>query len=52
MEILIFTGIRVLEALFVIGWVGSLLVLLLSGIEDTRMLFEQDEPAPLAETHD
>jgi hypothetical protein len=51
MEILVFTGIRALEAMFVIGWIGSLLVLLLSGIEDARMLFEKDEAAPQAETH-
>jgi hypothetical protein len=52
MEILVFTGIRVLEILFVIGWIGSLLVLLLSGIEDTRMLLEKDEPAPQADAHE
>lgn len=45
MDILIHAGVRVLEALFVIGWAGSALVLLLSGIEDIHMLFEKDEPA-------
>lgn len=44
MDALIHTGVRVLEVLFVVGWAGSLLVLLLSGVEDIRIIFEKDEP--------
>lgn len=45
MELLIHFGVRVLEALFVVGWIGSALVLLLSGVEDARIIFEEDAPA-------
>ncbi len=43
---LVGVGIRVLEAMFLAGWAGSVLVLLLSGIEDAATIFEKDEPAP------
>jgi hypothetical protein len=45
MDVLIHTGVRVLEGLFVVGWAGSVLVLLLSGVEDIRIIFEKDKPA-------
>ncbi len=45
MDLLIHTGVRVLEGLFVVGWAGSLLVLLLSSVEDIRIFFEKDKPA-------
>ena len=44
MDVLIHTGVRVLEVLFVVGWAGSLLVLLLSGVEDVRIIFDKDKP--------
>jgi hypothetical protein len=36
-------AIRVLETLFVVGVVGSALVVILTGIEDFKMLFMKDE---------
>lgn len=36
--------IQILETLFVIGMIGSGIVILLSGIEDVENLFEEDEP--------
>lgn len=37
---------RVLEALFLIGLVGSVIVLAITTVEDLAILFERDEPAP------
>lgn len=37
-----------LFALFTAGWVGSIIVVLLSGIEDLRTVFSSDKPH---ETH-
>jgi hypothetical protein len=37
---------RVLEALFLIGIVGSVIVLAITTVEDLAILFERDEPAP------
>lgn len=36
-------GLRVLEAMFVLGWLGSMVVLVLTGIEDVETLVEVDE---------
>ena len=41
--------IRLLEVLFVVGWIGSFLVILLSGVEDMETVFEHDPPAPPSE---
>jgi hypothetical protein len=35
---------RILEAMFALGIVGSTVVLVLSGIEDLKTLFGEDEP--------
>lgn len=35
-------GVRSLEVLFFAGWVGSLIVLLLSGFEDVRTALEEE----------
>lgn len=40
-------AIRVLEVLFFAGWVGSAVVLLLTGVEDLRVVFKHSPP----ETH-
>jgi hypothetical protein len=37
---------RFLEALFLIGIVGSLIVVVITTVEDLAVLFERDEPAP------
>lgn len=42
---LLTTAIRLLEALFVMGAVGSALVVLLTAVEDFKMLFARDEKA-------
>ena len=44
MDVLIHSGVRILEGLFVVGWAGSVLVLLLSGVEDIRIIFEKEKP--------
>lgn len=36
---------RVLEGLFLIGIVGSVIVLAITTVEDLAILFERDEPA-------
>ncbi len=38
--------IKLLEALFVIGALGSLAVLAVSMVEDVEVILERDEPAP------
>jgi hypothetical protein len=45
MNVFATAGIRFLELVFALGWIGSLLVLLLSAIEDAEVIFEKDEPA-------
>jgi hypothetical protein len=35
--------VRILEGMFVVGAVGSVVVLVLSGIEDLKMLFGREE---------
>ncbi len=35
--------VRVLEGMFVVGAIGSFVVLVLSGIEDLKMLFGREE---------
>jgi hypothetical protein len=43
---LVKVGIEVLEAVFVIGMAGSVLVIILSGIEDVETMFDSgDEPS-------
>jgi hypothetical protein len=37
---------RFLEALFLIGVVGSLIVVVITTVEDFAVLFERDQPAP------
>jgi len=37
-------AIKILEALFVIGLLGSAVVILLSGVEDIETALEPDEP--------
>jgi hypothetical protein len=53
MDFAIATGIRILEVLFFAGWVGSLLVILLSLIDYIRTYLMKDEsvspPPPLIE---
>lgn len=44
MDFAISTGIRVLEVLFFAGWVGSLLVIVLSLIDYIRTYLNKDEP--------
>jgi hypothetical protein len=36
-------AIRVLETLFVVGAIGSAIVVVLTGVEDFKMLFMKDE---------
>ncbi|MBZ5721245.1 MAG: hypothetical protein LAO03_12770 [Acidobacteriia bacterium] len=36
-------GVRLLEAMFAVGIVGSTIVLILTGIEDVETLFGSDE---------
>ncbi len=38
-------AIRVLETLFVAGAIGSALVVIMTGVEDFKMLFMKDEKA-------
>jgi hypothetical protein len=44
MDFLLVIGIRLLEFLFVLGGIGSAIVLVLSGIEDIETLVRSDQP--------
>ena len=44
MGILVTIGVRFLEAIFIVGAIGSFLVLILSGIEDIETLMGSDDP--------
>ena len=50
MDFLFTALIRLLEAMFVAGWAGTLIVLLLTGIEDMETILRHDQPAPGMET--
>ncbi len=50
MDFLFTTLIRLLEGMFVAGWAGTLIVLLLTGIEDLETILRRDVPAPGMET--
>jgi hypothetical protein len=41
--ILIIVLVRILETIFVVGAIGSVVVLVLSGIEDLKLLFGREE---------
>lgn len=42
MGIFVLIGIRIIEAMFAVGTLGSFIVLILTGIEDVEMLFGSD----------
>ncbi len=44
MTLLATIGIRALEVMFAAGWFGTVIVLMLTGIEDVETLLEKDEP--------
>ena len=44
MNVLAIFGVRILEVMFAAGWFGTLIVLMLTGIEDVETLIEKDEP--------
>ena len=50
MDFILTTLIRLLEIMFAVGWVGTLIVLLLTGIEDLETILRRDQPAPGVET--
>lgn len=50
MDFLFTALIRLLEVLFVAGWAGTAVVLLLTGIEDLETILRRDQPAPGVET--
>jgi hypothetical protein len=43
MDLLVVAAIRLLEGMFVVGGIGSIVVLVLSGIEDVAILFGSAE---------
>ena len=46
MELLVTTAVRLLELLFACGLLGSVVVLVLSGIEDFETLLGSDDSPP------
>ncbi len=49
MDLLVGLLVRLLEFLFALGWIGSLLVIVLSGVEDVETVFERDPVPPAGE---
>ena len=41
--IIVIVLVRILEGMFVVGAIGSVVVLVLSGIEDLKLLFGREE---------
>ncbi len=50
MDFILTALIRLLEGMFVAGWAGTAIVLLLTGIEDLETILRRDQPAPGMET--
>ncbi len=48
MHSIIHAGMEVLETLFLVGWAGSLVVVVISGIEDVITVLKKDEKEPAA----
>ena len=46
MEAVMLIMVRILETLFLVGIIGSAIVILMSGIEDIETIFEPDELPP------
>lgn len=46
MTILVVVMIRVLEAMFAIGILGSALVIVVSGVEDAETMFDSTDDSP------
>ena len=45
MNLLVSILIRIIEVMFVAGVIGSAIVVLLSSVEDYKMLFEKESPS-------
>jgi hypothetical protein len=43
MSLIVVVLVRILEGMFVVGAIGSTVVLVLSGIEDLKLLFGREE---------
>ncbi len=50
MDFIIASLIRLLEIMFVAGWAGTAIVLLLTGIEDLETILRRDQAIPGMET--
>jgi hypothetical protein len=48
MQSIVHAGMVFLEILFFVGWVGSLVVVVISGVEDLETIFQKDVAAPAA----
>jgi hypothetical protein len=46
MESIVHAGMVFLEVLFFTGWIGSLVVVIISGIEDMETIFQKDVAEP------
>ncbi len=46
MQAIVRGGMGFLEVLFFTGWLGSLVVVLISGIEDMEIVFQRDTAQP------
>ncbi len=43
MHSVIHAGLLFLETLFVVGWVGAIIVVVISGVEDLKTVFSKDD---------
>ena len=50
MDFIVTLLIRVLEVMFAAGWAGTLIVLVLTGIEDLETILRRDQPVAGMET--
>jgi hypothetical protein len=47
-HLLVRVVIYILEIMFIVGMIGSAVVILMTGVEDVETLFESEEPTPPA----
>jgi hypothetical protein len=45
---IVHAGMVLLETLFFVGWFGSMIVVIISGVEDLETIFQKDTGGPAA----
>ena len=46
MHLIVHAGMVLLETLFFLGWIGSIVVVAISGVEDLETIFQKNDVGP------